>query len=184
MNPTMADSTLLTLVPALPFWVGGERVMLRPVILGELDQVGRVVDAWKVLVASGGKVLDAEGWEEFLRLLVAAVDKPMAWLEALNEDAFEHLVALVLAINEEVWKPAEGPDSDEELSWETILQCLIEHGHTFEAIKGYTLAQARGFLAQGFKREREQMAQRIQAAAFAMADGKSVQKVVKELRRG
>lgn len=181
----MAEASLLTLSPALPFWVGGERVMLRPVILGELDQVSRVVDAWKILVASGGAVLDAEGWEEFLLLLAAAVDKPMAWLEALDEDAFEHLVALVLAINKEIWSPSDASGADDEmLAWEAILQRLIEHGHTFEAIKGYTLAQARGFLTQAFAREREAFAQSIQAAAFSLVDGKSVQKVVKELRRG
>lgn len=180
----MADSTLTTLFPAQPFMVGGERLLLRPVVLGELPQVERVAEAWRVMVATGGEVLDAEAWEDFLSLLAASVDRPVPWLESLDEATFEQLLCLVLAINENVWKPTEDEGEGEAMTWAEILQSLIEHGHDFETIQRYTVAQARAFLMQGFRREREALAQAVQASAFAMADSKSVQKVVKELRRG
>lgn len=180
----MADGTLTTLNPALPLLVGGERVMLRPVLLSELPQVARVQEGWNLMKATGGQVLDAEAWEDFLQLLAAAAGKPVAWLEGLTEAQFEELFCLVIGINRDLWKESEGPASGEEMTWAEILQSLVEHGHAFESTQRYTVDQARTFLLQGFRREREALAQAIQAAGFAMADGKSVQKVVKELRRG
>ncbi len=180
----MADSTVSTLFPGLPFMVGREWVYIRPVVLSEIPAVERVVEAWRLLVATGGTVLDAGAWEDFLVLLAAAAGKPMAWLEGLEESAFEQLVGLVLASNENIWKPeGDGPE-DETTPWAEILQRLIESGHDFNAVLGYTMPQAKAFLLQSARREREALAQKIQASAFAMADTKSVQRVVKELRHG
>ena len=121
----MADSTLTTLFPAQPFMVGGDRLMLRPVVLGELPQVERVAEAWRVMVATSGQVLDAEAWEDFLSLLAAAVGQPVAWLESLDEATFERVVCLVLAVNEDVWKPTEDTSEGEAMTWAEILQSLI-----------------------------------------------------------
>jgi hypothetical protein len=170
--------------PLQPFMVGEERLMLRPIILGEIPQVERVLEAWRILVATGGRVLDAGGWEDFLDLLAASAGKPVAWLEGLTQETFEQLVGLVLALNETIWKPTEDKDEGEEMPWPELFQNLIEHGHAYETLQGYTVAQARAFLLQGFRRERESFAQAIQASGFAMVEGKAVQQVVKELRRG
>lgn len=180
----MTDSTLSTLFPAVPVRIGGERLSCRPVVLGELPEVERVVEAWRLLVATGGATLDAEAWDDFLGLLCAAVDRPRAWLDALPENEFEQLVALVLASNEDIWKPAASPSGQAALEWPEIFQRLISHGHSIAAIREYTIAQAHAFLGECMKAEREDLAAGIQAAAFSMADGKTVTSVLKELRRG
>jgi len=177
------DTRLSALFPALPFMVGGERLQLRPVTLGELPAVERVVEGWRLLLATGGEFLHAEAWEDFLDLCAGAVGRDRAWLDQLSEEAFETLIGLVLAINEEIWKPGPQP-AGKAFSWPEITQRLIEHGHPFAAIQGYTLAQARAFLGECFRLEREALARAIQAAAFSMADGKTVVKAVKELTRG
>jgi hypothetical protein len=181
----MPDTTLSTLFPAVPIRIGGERVSLRPVVLGELPEVDRVVEAWRLLIATGGDVLDSEAWEDFLGLLCAAVDRPRAWLDALSESEFERLATTALAINEEIWKPSPSPGTGNvSMKWSEIFQRLISHGHPASVIKGYTLAQANAYLGECLKADREELAMNIQAAAFSMVDGKTVAGAVKELRRG
>ncbi len=91
--------------------------------------------------ATGGQVLDAEAWEDFLQLLAAAAGKPVAWLEGLTEAQFEELFCLVIGIDRDLWKESEGPASGEEMTWAEILQSLVEHGHAFESTQRYTVTR-------------------------------------------
>lgn len=136
-----------------------------------------------MLVATGGEWLDPEALETFRDLLAASVGKGRAWLDGQAPEQFDRLVSLVLAINEDIWKPSAKAASDAPLDWPEIVQRLVEHGHTLENIQQFTIVQARAFLLECLKTEREDMAMRIQASAFSMADGKSVAKAVKELTR-
>lgn len=180
----MTDTGLSALFPSCPMTAGGERLEVRPVILSELPQVERVLDGWRYLVASNGAVMDAEAWEAFLDLLASAACRTRPWLEALPESDFERLASLVLAINREIWD-AEAPQrKGEEVQWPGIFQRLVAAGHPLEAIHRMTLAQARLFLVEAARLDRERLANDITAAAFSMADGKHVNKVLKELRRG
>lgn len=180
----MPDSTLAALFPAIPVTVGGERVQLRPVTLGELPVVERLMEAWCAMVATAGLEVDPENWDAFVDLLASAVARTRAWVEALPSSEFERLASLALAINEDVWNPAAtGGAESEAMTWSAIVQRLVEHGHPFEALKGFTLGQCRAFLLEALRRERADLAQGIQAAAFSMVDGKTTQKVLRELSR-
>ena len=181
---SMPDTTLSALFPGrADHGSAGKRLRLRPVILAELPAVERVVEAWRLLVATGGDFLHSEGWEDFLELVAAAAGHPRAWLDQLSEEDFERLICLVLAANEEVWKPEIGKEPGEAFTWAQITQRLVEHGHAWDTLQGYTLTQARAFLGECFRLESETLAREIQAAAFSMADEKAVTKAVKELRR-
>jgi hypothetical protein len=180
----MTDTSLSSLFPAVPVTVGGERLRLRPVVLGELPAVERVIEGWQVLVVTEGDPARAEAWTDFVDLCAAAVGRSRAWIDQLSETDFETLICLVLAANEDVWKPQPPKAGEEGYSWAKIIQCLVEHGHSFEAIQGYTLSQARALLGECFRMESEALAREIQAAAFSMASSESVEKAVKGLLRG
>lgn len=64
------------------------------------------------------------------------------------------------------------------------MTALIASGHTLEAIKGYTLAQVRAFLAAIERRQREERLGDAYAARMAQADGKAWKSYVKTLERG
>lgn len=180
----MSDTTLSALLPSVPVKIGTERVFLRPVIVAELPAVERVVDGWRLLVATGGDFLHAEAWGDFLDLCAAAAGRESGWIDTLSEEDLERLICHVLAINEDVWKPEITKERGEPFTWAQITQRLVEHGHAWEAIRGYTLPQARAFLGECFRLEREALARAVQAANYAMADPKSTNKTVKELLRG
>jgi len=179
-----SDTTLSALFPSVPVTIGAERLQLRPVILAELPAVERVVEGWRLLVATGGDFANAEAWDDFVGLCAAAVSRDRAWINGLEEDDFDRLICLVLAINEEIWKPEVAKDSGEAFRWAQIIQRLVEHGHAWATIQTYTLPQARAFLGECFRMESETLARGIQAASFSMADQKSVSKALKELNRG
>ena len=61
---------------------------------------------------------------------------------------------------------------------------MIAHGHTLEAVKGYTLAQVRAFVAAIERQERERRLGDAIAGRMAQADGKAWKAYVKGLRRG
>ena len=180
----MPDTTLSAILPSMPVKIGMERLLLRSVVIAELPVVERVIEAWRLLVATGGDFLHADGWEDFLDLCAAAVGRPSTWIDWLSEEEFEHLISLVLAANEDVWKTEATRNPGEPWSWAQIAQRLVEHGHTWDAIQGYTLPQARAFLMESLRLESEALAREIQASNFAMADPKDVNRAVKELRRG
>ena len=180
----MPDTTLSTILPSMPVKIGMERLHLRSVIIAELPVVERVIEAWRLLVATGGDFLHADGWEDFLDLCAAAVGRPRAWIDGLSEEDFERLIALVLAANEDIWKTEATRSAGEPWSWAQIAQRLVEHGHTWDAIQGYTLPQARAFLMEALRMESEVLAREIQASSFSMASEKDVNRAVKELRRG
>lgn len=180
----MTDTGLSALFPSCPMTAGGERLEVRPVTLSELPRVERVMDGWRSLVASNGEVMDSEAWDAFLDLLAASVGKDRHWLESLTESDFENLACLVLSINREIWDPEAVQHGDAEISWPGIFQRLVAAGHPLEAIHRMTLAQARVFLIEAARLDRERLADDITAAAFSMVDGKQVSRVVKELRRG
>ena len=50
---------------------------------------------------------------------------------------------------------------------------MIAHGHTLEAVKGYTLAQVRAFVAAIERQERERRLGDAIAGRMAQADGKA-----------
>lgn len=179
----MADTTLSILLPGVPLRVAGEWMEVRPVVLRELRQVERVFEGWAVLVASGGETLLPEAWDAFLELTAAAYGKDRAYLTRLAEADFEHLVSFVLAINKDLWDPPESADTDI-FTWSQIVQRLVKAGHPWDSIQNLTLPQVKAFLVEGLRQEREELAQGITAASFSMADGKTVQQVTKELRRG
>jgi hypothetical protein len=145
--------------------------------------VGRLMEAWCHLVERAGQDLDPEVWEEFLDLLAACAGRPRAWVDALPGPDFERLVTLELALNEEIWRPCPGAGDAPAMTWAAIVQRLVEHGHPFESVRGLSLAQARAFLLESLRRERADLAAAIQAAGFSMSDGKTLQKVLKELER-
>lgn len=178
------DTTLSTLFPSVPVTLGAERLQLRPVILAELPAVERVVEGWRLLVATGGDFANAEAWEDFVDLCAAAVGRSRTWIDALSEEDFEKLICLVLAINEEIWKPEITKERSEPFTWARIIQRLVEHGHNENSTQAYTLAKARALLGECFRLESETLARGIQAASYSMADPKSVSQAVKELNRG
>lgn len=181
----MSDTTLSSLFPSVPVLVGGERLCLRPIILRELPAVERVLEGWRLLVATGGNFAQAEAWQDVLDLTAASVGRSRPWLDQLSEADFEALICQVMSINEEIWRPRPAAkDEGKAFTWSQIVQCLVEHGHPFDAIQGYTLAQARTLLTECFRQESEAMARDIQSAAFSMASSESVDKAVKGLRRG
>ena len=180
----MPDTTLSTILPSMPVKIGMERLHLRSVIIAELPVVERVIEAWRLLVAKGGDFLHADGWEDFLDLCAAAVGRPRAWIDGLSEEDFERLIALVLAANEDIWKTEATRSAGEPWSWAKIAQRLVEHGHTWAAAQGYTLPQAKAFLDECFRVERENLACMVEASNYAMATPESTSKTAKELRRG
>ena len=181
----MADTSLFTLFPTVPALVGGERVEVRPVILSELPLVERVLEGWRVLVATSGEVMPQESWDAFSDLLASACGKSREWVLALQSEDFERLSCLVLAQNRELWDgEAQESKGDDYFAWPQVVQRLVRHGHPWQQVQSLTLGQIRDFMAEALVIEREDLAQVITAASFAMADGSTVQKVTKELRRG
>lgn len=61
---------------------------------------------------------------------------------------------------------------------------MVARGHTFDAIRSYTLAQVRAFMAAIERQERDQRLGDAIAARMAQADGKAWKAYVKGLRRG
>jgi len=180
----MTDASLFALLPAVPVVIDGERLCLRPVVIAELPAVERILEGWQQLVATGGNWLNAEAWEDVVDLCAAAVGRDRSWIDQISENDFERLISLVLAVNESIWKPEAKSHEGEDFSWAQIVQRLVEHGHSFDAIRGYTLSQARALLGECFRQEAECLARDIQAASFSMADQTSVEKAVKGLRCG
>jgi hypothetical protein len=180
----MADTTLSVLFPGIPAMVAGERTEVRPILLRELRLVERVFEGWSILVASNGEQVDPEAWEAFLELMAGAWGKDKAQVKALEQADFESLVCLVLAINKDLWDPPKVDETQEAHSWAQIVQRLVKAGHPWESIMNMTLPQVKAFLEEGLRQERADLALDITAASFAMADGKTVQQVTKELRRG
>ena len=179
----MSGAALAALFPAEPFWIGGERGYLRPVVLAELRLVERVMAAWARLVARKGDAVDRDALSDLEELLAKAANRPQSWVQSLQEDACESLFAAVLALNQDLLEPLPGGEG-EDLEWSQVAQRLLAFGHRMEDISGYTLAQTRAFLKETGRMEREQLANDIFASAHAMADGKHTEKAIKELRRG
>jgi len=61
---------------------------------------------------------------------------------------------------------------------------MVARGHTLDAIRGYTLAQVRAFMAAIERQSREERLGDAIAARMAQADGKHWKSYVKGLRRG
>lgn len=180
----MPDTTLSSLFPGVPTRILGERVEVRPIVFRDLRTVERVMDGWVQLVASGGESVDQEAWEDFQDLLASGCGKDRSWLARLPEDDFERLTSLALAVNRNIWDPPKNEQAGDSFTWAQIVQRLVEHGHPWESMQLLTLSQIRAFLEETFRSERESFARDITAASFSMVDGKTVQKVTKELRRG
>jgi hypothetical protein len=180
----MADASLSILLPGIPERVAGERVEVRPIVLRELRMVERVMEGWAVLVQSDGEVILPEAWDAFLDILGGAIGATRNTVLAYDQSDFQHLVCLMLAINKNIWDPEHSEVPSDSFTWAQIIQRLVKAGHPRESIMEMTLAQAKAFLEEGLRQEREDLAMDITAASFSMADGATVQKVTKELRRG
>jgi uncharacterized protein (UPF0335 family) len=61
---------------------------------------------------------------------------------------------------------------------------LIAHGHTLDAIKGYTLAQVRAFMRAIERLNSERKIGEAVSARMAQADGKAFKDYIKRLERG
>lgn len=61
---------------------------------------------------------------------------------------------------------------------------MVAHGHSLDAIRGYTLAQVSAFIASIERQERERRLGDTIAARMSQADGKAWKAYVKGLRRG
>jgi hypothetical protein len=61
---------------------------------------------------------------------------------------------------------------------------LIAHGHTFDAINGYTLRQVHAFLRAIERLNSEQRVGQAIAARMAQAEGKAFKNYIKSLERG
>jgi hypothetical protein len=61
---------------------------------------------------------------------------------------------------------------------------LIAHGHSLEAIKGYTLAQVRAFLKAIERINSDRRVGEAIAARMAQAEGKAFKSYIKTLQRG
>jgi hypothetical protein len=61
---------------------------------------------------------------------------------------------------------------------------LIAHGHTPEAVRGYTLGQVRAFLRAIERLTSERRYGEAMAARMAQADGKAFKGYIKTLERG
>lgn len=177
------DTTLSALFPAVPLLVGKELLSIRPIVLAELPAVERVMGGWRKLIASGGEQVDPEAWSEFMTLLAGACGRSTAWFGKLSEEDFEELVATVIAVNDEVLAPGD-QEGSETITWARIFSKLVTAGHSFAAIQGMTLGQARALLSEAERESRDQLANEILASSFAMADGKAVKEATEGLRRG
>lgn len=67
-------------------------------------------------------------------------------------------------------------------SWADVIQALYDHGHTPDAVMGYTLAQVRGFTEAIKRREKAMFMQQIVAARMAQYDNKGFKAAMKRLR--
>jgi hypothetical protein len=179
----MQSAPLSALFPAVPLSVGGERLFVRPVSLGDMPVAERVLAAWLELVSTGGQAMDESAWDDFIDLLASSVNRPRSWVGGLDEADFERLVAFALAVNEEILRPSEKTKDIQETGWPEIIQRLVSHGHAMDAIKNYTLSQARAYLLECYRAERDDLARGIQAAAFSMSDGETVKKALEKLNR-
>ena len=180
----MTDTSLSILLPTVPSVIDGESVEIRPVTLLELRLVERVMEGWAALVATNGEHVVPEAWNALLDLLGGACGKDRTFVRGLDQPDFERLLCMVLAMNQDLWDPPKGDENCESHSWAQIIQRLVKAGHPWESIMSMTLPQVKAFLEEGLRQEREDLALDITAASFAMADGKTVQQVTKELRRG
>jgi hypothetical protein len=61
---------------------------------------------------------------------------------------------------------------------------LIAHGHSLDAIKGYTLAQVRAFLKAIERINSDRRVGEAIAARMAQAEGKAFKSYIKSLQRG
>jgi len=61
---------------------------------------------------------------------------------------------------------------------------LIAHGHTFDAINGYTLAQVRAFLRAVERMNSERRIGEALALRMAQADGKAWKQYMRGLKNG
>lgn len=61
---------------------------------------------------------------------------------------------------------------------------MVAHGHSLDAIRGYTLAQVSAFISSIERQERERRLGDAIAARMAQADGTDWKVYVKGLRRG
>lgn len=67
--------------------------------------------------------------------------------------------------------------------WADVIQALYDHGHTPDAVMGYTLAQVRGFTEAIKRREKAMFMQQITAARLAQQDAKSFKSAMKRLAK-
>ena len=180
----MPDTTLSSLFPGYPLHVAGQRVFLRPVTVSELPAVDRVMEGWRIMIVSGGTVIDPDALLDLQELLASAAGRDLAWVRSLDEAAFETLFCHVIAINQaELFDPPECKGGDT-LTWAAIAQRLIQAGHPPTAVGDYTLAQVRTFLEAITAQEREAFANALVAASCSMADPKKVNEVAERIRRG
>lgn len=61
---------------------------------------------------------------------------------------------------------------------------MIAHGHTLDAIRGYTLAQVRAFLRSIERLNAERRIGEAVSARMAQADGKAFKGYIRALERG
>jgi hypothetical protein len=69
----------------------------------------------------------------------------------------------------------------ERLDYRDAFAQLVAHGHSHEAILGYTLAQFRGYLERSFKRDRRERRERTEDMAYACAGGEALTTRLKQL---
>lgn len=179
----MADSTLYALFPGVPLTIAGERLSVRPIVLSELPVAQRVIEAWGRLIMGGEA--DLEAWADLQTLMGTAVGKSLVWVQSLGSDDFDRLLASLIAVNQEDLLVGEdGAGSHETVSWARVAQTLVSAGHTLDRVERMTLPQLRVLLGEADRALREQLARDITAASFSMSDGKTIQKVTRELRCG
>lgn len=67
------------------------------------------------------------------------------------------------------------------IDWDEAFTDLVSHGHTVEAIKGYTPYQIMSFFGNVQKKKVETMKTNIIANAVGSQDGKAINKYMKQL---
>ena len=188
----MVDDGLAVIAPpSIVPELDGRRTPVTPLRLGELPAV---LDAVAGIDAAcfnpddemGLAVLVLEHSEAVFELLVLAARLPRDRIEALSTEAFFLLLVAVLEVNRDLFRPdpASSAAADSTATWADTLQMLIGAGHSLDAVRGYTLAQVRGFARAVARARRIEARHNLLMLRAAQQEPKAFKAVLRDLDRG